>query len=153
MNIKINTTRNYRKSVVLKMQLKICKHPELVKSVAAAWGTGALVNLTGWGSNGLTNEPPCEYYYYYRNTETFKKILHMFPHAQHYVNLCFSQTVPNWLVSCLCSSLLLQKHVTLLKSYYCLSKNIQHEPKTGKKSNDRDLRLMIESLSSKMQIT
>ena len=44
MNIKINTTCNYRKSVVLKIQLKMCKHPELVKSVAAAWGTGAQVN-------------------------------------------------------------------------------------------------------------
>ena len=53
MNIKINTTCNYRKSVVLKIQLTMCKHPELVKSVTAAWGTGAQVNLNGWGSNGL----------------------------------------------------------------------------------------------------
>ena len=52
MNIKINTTCNYRKSVVLKIQLKMCKHPELVKSVAAAWGTGAQVNLNGWGLMG-----------------------------------------------------------------------------------------------------
>ena len=56
MNIKINTTCNYRKSVVLKIQLKICKHPKLVKSVAAAWGTGALVNLTGWGLMGYDIE-------------------------------------------------------------------------------------------------
>ena len=52
MNIKIDTTCNYRKSVVLKIQLKMCKHPELVKSVAAAWGTGAQVNLNGWGLMG-----------------------------------------------------------------------------------------------------
>ena len=62
MNIKINTTCNYRKSVVLKIQLKIGKHPELVKSVPASWGTGAQVNLIDWaqpGSNGLRNEVTC----------------------------------------------------------------------------------------------
>jgi len=30
----------------------MCKHPELVKLVAAAWGTGAQVNVTGWGLMG-----------------------------------------------------------------------------------------------------
>ena len=64
MNIKINTTCNYRKSVVLKIQLKMCKHPELVKSVAAAWGTGAQVNLNGWGLISLISirkmVPPLE---------------------------------------------------------------------------------------------
>jgi len=36
----------------LKIQLKICKHPKVVKSVAADWGTEALINLTGWGLMG-----------------------------------------------------------------------------------------------------
>jgi len=36
----------------LKIQLKMCKHPKLVTSVTAAWGTGAQVNFTGWGLMG-----------------------------------------------------------------------------------------------------
>ena len=31
----------------------MCKHPKLVTTVAVAWGTGAQVNLTGWGLVGL----------------------------------------------------------------------------------------------------
>jgi len=52
MSIKINTTCNSRKSIILKIQLKMCMHPEFVKSVAAAWGMGTQVNLTGWGLMG-----------------------------------------------------------------------------------------------------
>ena len=87
MNIKIDTTCNYRKSVVLKIQLKMCKHPELVKSVAAAWGTGAQVNLNGWGLMG------------------YEKQLHKAPILRHnnmneiFINDCTSSiTSPNSII-------------------------------------------------------